>query len=754
MRCTLVLLKRPLKSPKAFSSKKLDLYVNESSNYKMKKKIQKTIADLREHNWISSNDQSKTSLSRQLNEFKPLKYANSKDSLYQNNQEFRDFVDGLLFELVSNVTKVTLKYIDIVGQLELKLYHNTKAIAIKSLEEKLALSLADFKKQENIQIQHLLIPTAENLKNSLYALFNAASPNSIIEKFFSTKPEIKTPHDRAYYLLEAAFSLEAKRTQDHYVPVQEVKVDITNPAEWYSNARDIRRKLILHVGPTNSGKTYNALKRLRESNNGYFAGPLRLLAREVYDRFKAENLPCNLVTGEEIIKDLDEYGNVATLSCGTVEMIDLKTYFDVVVLDEIQMIGDLNRGWAWTNALLGVRAKEVHLCGEESVVDLIHELAKMTGDEVVVNRYKRLGKLVIEEAPLYNHFNELRKGDCIVAFSKKEILNYKADIEASTDFKCSVVYGALPAETRSTEANKFNTGKTDILVASDAIGMGLNLKIDRIIFSTHKKFNGRSKAQLEPPHVKQIAGRAGRFKVAPVKDSNSESTNDNSKSESIGYVSAFDSGTLDYIRKCLVSRTKMLSRALLWPSDEIWCNYMSEFPSNTSFATIIKAFEFEVRNSKHLKISPAEDRIRLVEVFQKFKELLIGDKLRMSIAPINVHHDESYKVLEEFSSVVAKSQSRTPTSLRSLEFERVLKKKPTGIKTIDSQLLGELEMLHKHLLVWLWMNNRYPTLFVDRESATDLKNLIEERIETILETTEIDPDRFGGKSKKTDQLAT
>lgn len=111
---------------------------------------------------------------------------------------------------------------------------------------------------------------------------------------------------------------------------------------------EINRKIILHIGPTNSGKTYAALQRFEQCSSGIYCGPLRLLAHEVYERLNAKGVPCNLMTGEERRESDGVFKWAAT-----VEMAPLNRKFDVAVLDEIQMIGDNDRGWAWTQAVLG-----------------------------------------------------------------------------------------------------------------------------------------------------------------------------------------------------------------------------------------------------------------------------------------------------------------------------------------------------------------------------------------------------------------
>ncbi|OWB55489.1 hypothetical protein B5S28_g1361 [[Candida] boidinii] len=359
-------------------------------------------------------------------------------------------------------------------------------------------------------------------------------------------------------------------------------MDIDNPYEWFPEARKLKRKIVMHVGPTNSGKTYNALKRLENCSKGYFAGPLRLLAREVYDKFQAKGVRCNLVTGEEVIVDVDEYGNRAGLTSGTIEMLSVNDTYDVVVVDEIQMIGDEFRGSAWTNAVLGARAKEIHLCGEISSVPLIKKLVEMTGDELEINEYERLGKLLIENDPV--NMSDLKKGDCVVCFSKNAILELKSRIEKETDLTCAVIYGSLPPETRAQEAQRFNDGYYDTVIASDAIGMGLNLKINRVIFTTCQKFNGRDMVPLTNSSIKQIGGRAGRFGVI------------NENGESVGKISAIGKEELDDIRKGIEAPIEYLQKAILWPPENLWIKYYSMFPKNSLLSTIFSKFENDLNH--------------------------------------------------------------------------------------------------------------------------------------------------------------
>ena len=262
--------------------------------------------------------------------------------------------------------------------------------------------------------------------------------------------------------------------------------DLRYPVEWYPSTRRVQRTIHLHVGPTNSGKTYHALKRLEQAESGLYAGPLRLLAHEVYVRLNAQGKSCHLVTGDE--RQIKEDEGTAMTSC-TVEMASMQQNMEVAVIDEIQMIGDKERGWAWTQALLGLKAKELHLCGEERTVPLIRELAAAVGDKLEVHNYKRLSPLKSMSTSLQGRYRDLRKGDCVVVFSRMGIHAMKATIERQTGKRVAVIYGSLPPETRTQQARLFNDpdNEYDILVASDAIGMGLNLYVFTIYAGVMEK---------------------------------------------------------------------------------------------------------------------------------------------------------------------------------------------------------------------------------------------------------------------------
>ena len=276
------------------------------------------------------------------------------------------------------------------------------------------------------------------------------------------------------------------------------------PEEEYPGAREMKRRFILHVGPTNSGKTHDALERLKECGHGAYFGPLRLLALEVYDKLNSEGLACSMITGEETL----EVPGAVCQAC-TVEMLNDHDYFDIVVVDECQMVADPYRGHNWTRAVLGLRAEEIHLCMAPEAEDIIVQMIKRCGDQFRVVRHKRNTRLTLETKP-YNLKRDLRKGDALIVFSKKSVLALAAHLE-NEGTHCSVIYGSLPPATRREQVRRFLAKETDVVVSTDAIGMGLNLPIRRIVFVETRKFDGVGKRTLNPEEIKQIAGRAGRY---------------------------------------------------------------------------------------------------------------------------------------------------------------------------------------------------------------------------------------------------
>lgn len=171
-----------------------------------------------------------------------------------------------------------------------------------------------------------------------------------------------------------------------------------------------------------------------ESNKGIYCGPLRLLAWEVAETLRDKGVKCSLITGQERDIILD-YTHV---SC-TIEMTDLNNYFDCAVIDEMQVIGDESRGWAWTQAFLGLKSKEIHLCGNFTFLKLIENICKHTNDQITIHEYKRKSPLKMSSNSL-NSLTKVTKGDCVIAFSRKELYHIKNIIEKENPLlKCCII---------------------------------------------------------------------------------------------------------------------------------------------------------------------------------------------------------------------------------------------------------------------------------------------------------------------------
>ena len=270
-------------------------------------------------------------------------------------------------------------------------------------------------------------------------------------------------------------------------------------------AETLRRRFVLHIGPTNSGKTWQALQALEQAERGVYLGPLRLLALEMFDTMNHDGVPCHLLTGEESIW----VGN-ARHTASTIELADCTEDYDVAVIDEAQMITDAGRGDRWMRAIYGIRAAEVHICMAPEAQTLICGILDSFGAPYTIVEHKRLAPLVWQGS--FRDLSETQPGDALIVFSRKAVLATAAELQ-TRGIAASVIYGALPPVSRREEVRRFTEGETSVVVATDAIGMGVSLPIRRVIFCETEKFDGQKRRPLRSGEIKQVAGRAGRFGI-------------------------------------------------------------------------------------------------------------------------------------------------------------------------------------------------------------------------------------------------
>ena len=276
-----------------------------------------------------------------------------------------------------------------------------------------------------------------------------------------------------------------------------------NPKDEYPEARAMRRHFVIHLGGTNTGKTYAGFQRLRRAPTGVYLAPLRLLALEAQETLLKAGVECGLTTGEE--EDLREED---THVAATAEKLDLKRRWDAAVIDECQMIADPQRGYAWTRAILGVLAEEVHLCAAPEARDILIRLIESCADSYEIEVHQRRTPLICMNRTVDPQ--RVQPGDALITFSKVGVLSVAEDLRQHGK-EPAIIYGALPYATRRRQMEGFLAGEMEYVVSTDAIGMGLNLPIRRVIFMETEKFDGTERRELKPEEIKQIAGRAGRF---------------------------------------------------------------------------------------------------------------------------------------------------------------------------------------------------------------------------------------------------
>ncbi len=524
-------------------------------------------------------------------------------------------------------------------------------------------------------------------------LANQVEPvEDILQRLKTLKPE------RVIMPLFCSWAAERKHSMLELTRIS----DLTRPVEWYPEARLIKRRVIMHVGPTNSGKTFHALKHLKDQD-GFtaYCGPLRLLAHEVYSRLNEQGHPTSLVTGEEVLETPD----ATTVSC-TVEMVDLSRDWDVAVVDEAQMIADGERGWAWTQALLGLKAKELHLCGEATAVPLVREILEQLGDTVEVREYQRLSPLEVSKESLHGKWHNVKAGDCVVTFSRKSIFATKRAIEAATGLKCATIYGKLPPETRVEQARLFNDTTSDykVLVASDAVGMGLNLRIKRMIFEGFKKFSVVNGVEmLSVSQVKQIAGRAGRFGLHG--------------KHQVGQVMAFKQDDVGFLRNTMRIFPPPLKQAGLMPTFEQVEAFARQWP-NDDMSTLLGKFEMFAQTDRRFFVCNLNNQKGIANAIQGIP-LTLQDRYQLITVPVNISSEEALRALQKYAMV----QARVSGMVLDWTSESVLSetvKLPSRVPTTPFELMS-LETTHRIIGMYRWLSHRFPEAFPEQLRATELK---------------------------------
>ena len=459
-------------------------------------------------------------------------------------------------------------------------------------------------------------------------------------------------------------------------------------------ARQLKRKIAFHVGPTNSGKTYSALKELESATTGYYLAPLRLLALEGYENLQKNGIHVSLITGEEEIIDEE-----STHISSTIEMMNSSVDVDVCVIDEIQMISDRDRGWAWANALMGVPAKKVILTGSANALSAVMELCQYLGEELEVIHFERKNELAMMHKPV--SMKKIEPQTAIVAFSRRDVLSLKQQL--SQRYSVSVVYGNLSPEVRREEARRFREGESQILVSTDAIAMGLNLPIKTLLFAKDNKFDGLRRRELLPTEVSQIAGRAGRYGF-----------------EEKGYVGALDDNTLSTIDSLFYAPLPDIELPVSVMASLEHVMLIGEILETENITTILGFFADNMEFDGPFNAANIDSMLEIAAIVDEY-HLDLKTRFYLSCAPASISSPYIESVFHRYIKQVEAGGQVLYIPPRDL---------PAFAQTNDMLLNAEDRV--REISLYLWLSFKFPDIFQDVEKALQARVRLNSYIENSL----------------------
>jgi ATP-dependent RNA helicase SUPV3L1/SUV3 len=383
-------------------------------------------------------------------------------------------------------------------------------------------------------------------------------------------------------------------------------------------------------------------------------------------------------------------------------MIDLSKSYDVAVIDEAQLLEDPQRGWAWTLAISAVRADRVIMCGSEEGLRAAHRLIERLGATVNVRRFERKGPLRVTQAIA---MSDLRRGDAAVAFSRNDVIELQGEI-GRRGFSSAAIYGSLSPLVRRREAERFRSGEAQVLVATDAIGLGLNLPIRRIVFATVEKFDGVEERRLTPQEVRQIAGRAGRYGI-----------------HEEGMVTSFDPRAIGLLRRSIERHDIMDTEEPIWisPTDD-HLRRLSEIIGTTRVGRLLQFFQERVLRDGEsgLRIADLSDTIEIantLELAEGFLDLPLSVRSTYSRAPVNTR-GPALNILTHWGSQHASNGIVDGTELmfdgggrdRLLQYE-------------DRSRIATL---------YLWLAQRFPDVYTNHGEIAQIRDSIDDDIHATL----------------------
>jgi len=495
-------------------------------------------------------------------------------------------------------------------------------------------------------------------------------------------------------------AVEREQEERHAARTKE-SINLAEYPASFETARKMARRFVALLGPTNSGKTHKAMEALAQADSGVYLAPLRLLALENYERLQGvvredgAPLAVSLITGEE--RRLAEN---ATHVASTVEMLDTKTPVQVAVIDEIQMLADRDRGAAWTAAVCGAPASVVYLVGAPEARRAIEALAERLECPLEVHVLKRKAPLSMEPSAV-RKIRNLRRGDAVIAFSRRNVLMWR-DMITEMGLSVATVYGNLSPEVRRAQAERFREGQADIVVGTDAIAMGLNMPIQRIVMTTAVKYNGYEEEEISAALAKQIAGRAGRYGV-----------------HEEGFVAGYDDDTHEIMRSLMKEKIPPVKASgfAVAPSIE-QLHRISSVTGETSLVKLLKRFVHNIDVPDGFFYPRITEEQNERAEWLDTLDLSVAEKFTMSLVPI------STKVPTLESAWTHWAQSLARKKICKLQVQE---------QELFWQNLQEVEDTCRMYSAYAWLGYRMPEYFPSIELAQQLAREASERVDALLQ---------------------
>ncbi len=521
--------------------------------------------------------------------------------------------------------------------------------------------------------------------------------------FLQTLAELQTsdPAEHVYDRIRQRIihAVEREQEERHAARTKE-SINLAEYPDSFEVASRMPRKFIALLGPTNSGKTHRAMEALMKAPSGVYLAPLRLLALENFERMQAarphgKELKVSLVTGEE-----RRLAEGATHVASTVEMLDSRRRVDVAVIDEIQMLSDRDRGAAWTAAVCGAPASVVYLVGAPEARRAVEALAERLEVPLEVHVLKRMAPLAMEPTAV-RKLRNLRRGDAVICFSRREVLMWR-DMITEMGLSVATVYGNLSPEVRRAQAERFRDGSADIVVGTDALAMGLNMPIARIVMTTAVKYNGYEEEEISAALARQIAGRAGRYGV-----------------HEEGFVAGYDDDTHDVMRALLKEKLAPLpaSGFAVAPSIEN-LHRIAAVTNETSLVKLLKRFVHNIDVPDGFFYPRITEEQNERAIWLDTLTLTVAEKFMLSLVPI--------------STKVPSLQGAWESWAMSLAKKRISKLEPEG-GSLRYLNLQEVEDACRRYSAYAWLAYRQPDYFPSVEVAQELSRAASERVDAILQ---------------------